>query len=84
MTRSPAAVLRWGSSDTGLEPGDFVQRCEGLNGEEMVNMMSASRSYKNNVEMINTSEVRVNVVVDGTHGHEALAALQEAFADSMR
>ena len=22
-----------------VEPGDFVQRCEGLNGEEMVNMM---------------------------------------------
>jgi aspartate kinase len=37
-----------------------------------------------NVEMINTSEVRVNVVVDGTKGHEALAALQEVFADAMR
>jgi aspartate kinase len=37
-----------------------------------------------NVEMINTSEVRVNVVVDGTKGHDALAALQEAFADATR
>jgi aspartate kinase len=36
-----------------------------------------------NVEMINTSEVRVNVVVDGTRGHDALAALQEVFADAM-
>jgi aspartate kinase len=35
-----------------------------------------------NVEMISTSEVRVNVVVDGTQGHEALAALQQAFADA--
>jgi aspartate kinase len=37
-----------------------------------------------NVEMINTSEVRVNVVVDGLKGHDALTALQEAFADAMR
>jgi aspartate kinase len=37
-----------------------------------------------NVEMINTSEVRVNVVVDGSKGHEALAVLQNAFADATR
>jgi aspartate kinase len=37
-----------------------------------------------NVEMINTSEVRVNVVVDGSKGHEALAVLHEAFADATR
>ncbi len=34
-----------------------------------------------NVEMINTSEVRVNVVVDGAAGQEALACLQQAFHD---
>ena len=34
-----------------------------------------------NVEMINTSEVRVNVVVDGTRAKEALTQLQQAFAD---
>jgi aspartate kinase len=34
-----------------------------------------------NVEMINTSEVRVNVVVDGAKGAAALAALQQAFRD---
>ncbi len=34
-----------------------------------------------NVEMINTSEVRVNVVVDGRHGQQGLACLQQAFAD---
>jgi aspartokinase len=32
--------------------------------------------------MINTSEVRVNVVVDGQHGPKALECLQEAFADA--
>ena len=34
-----------------------------------------------NVNMINTSEVRVNVVVDDEHGAKALASLKEAFAD---
>ena len=37
-----------------------------------------------NVEMINTSEVRVNVVVDGSHAQQALTCLQKAFADVLR
>jgi len=37
-----------------------------------------------NVEMINTSEVRVNVIVDGRHGRQALESLQKAFADAQR
>jgi aspartate kinase len=37
-----------------------------------------------NVEMINTSEVRVNVVVEGIHGQAALDALRQAFADVQR
>jgi len=37
-----------------------------------------------NVEMINTSEVRVNVVVDGAAGQRGLAELQAAFADVLR
>ncbi len=37
-----------------------------------------------NVDMINTSEVRVNVVVDGTNGKRALASLQQAFAENQR
>ncbi len=37
-----------------------------------------------NVEMINTSEVRVNVVVEGQHGAVGLAALQKAFAQFRR
>ena len=36
-----------------------------------------------NVEMINTSEVRVNVVVAGEHGQKALECLKKAFADVM-
>ncbi len=36
-----------------------------------------------NVEMINTSEVRVNVVVDSPYGEAGLKALREAFADAM-
>lgn len=37
-----------------------------------------------NVEMINTSEVRVNVVIDGDKGAAGLACLQKAFGDAMR
>ncbi len=36
-----------------------------------------------NVEMISTSEVCINVVVDGRHGEAALAALKTEFADEM-
>ena len=36
-----------------------------------------------NVEMINTSEVRVNVVVDAQQGEAGLAALKAAFGDVM-
>ena len=36
-----------------------------------------------NIDMVNTSEVCVNVVVDGTKGPAALACLQNAFADVM-
>jgi aspartate kinase len=36
-----------------------------------------------NVDLINTSEVRVNVVVEGRHGQKALSCLQQAFADCM-
>ena len=35
-----------------------------------------------NVDMISTSEVRVNVVVDGKHGKQALACLQDVFKDA--
>ena len=34
-----------------------------------------------NAEMINTSEVRVNVVVAAEMGQKGLACLQKAFAD---
>lgn len=37
-----------------------------------------------NLSMINTSEVRVNVVVEGTQGKQALACLHTAFADVMK
>ncbi len=37
-----------------------------------------------NVDLINTSEVRVNVVVAGRHGAKALSCLQQAFADCMQ
>ncbi len=37
-----------------------------------------------NIEMINTSEMRVNVIVDGAQGKTGLACLQKTFADVQR
>ena len=37
-----------------------------------------------NIEMINTSEVRVNAVVDGRHAQTALQNLQQVFQDVLR
>lgn len=46
-----------------------------------VRMFKALADAGINVEMINTSEVRVNVVVDAEKGEAGLKALQAAFAD---
>ena len=47
-------------------------------------MFRALSEAEINVEMINTSEVRVNIVVAGELGSRALQALQDAFADVLR
>jgi aspartate kinase len=47
-------------------------------------MFQALANEEINVEMINTSEVQVNVVVAGTAGQRGLALLKETFADTMR
>ena len=49
-----------------------------------IRMFQALAGAGINLEMINTSEVRVNVVVDGAAGHQALKRLQDAFADVQR
>lgn len=49
-----------------------------------IRMFQALAAVGVNVEMINTSEVRVNVVVDGQHGAKALKSLKAAFADALR
>jgi aspartate kinase len=49
-----------------------------------VRMFRALAAADINVEMINTSEVHVNVVVDGGNGREALTRLEDAFADVMQ
>jgi aspartate kinase len=49
-----------------------------------IRMFQALAQAGINVEMINTSEVRVNVVVDGQHARRALESLQQAFADVQR
>jgi len=49
-----------------------------------IRMFKALAEANINVEMINTSEMRVNVVVDGTHGEAALEHLKGAFADVLQ
>jgi aspartate kinase len=49
-----------------------------------IRMFKALAQAGINLEMINTSEVRVNVVVDGASGEKGLAQLQAAFADVLR
>ncbi|MCI0361894.1 MAG: aspartate kinase [Planctomycetaceae bacterium] len=49
-----------------------------------IRMFKALAEAGINLEMINTSEVRVNVVVEGLSGEKGLKQLQTAFADVMR
>jgi aspartate kinase len=49
-----------------------------------IRMFKALAEAGINLEMINTSEVRVNVVVDGAAGEKGLQQLQAAFADVLR
>lgn len=46
-------------------------------------MFQSLADAKINVDMISTSEVRVNVVVDGDHGRKALEVLKKEFAEAM-
>ena len=47
-----------------------------------IRMFRALSAAGINVEMINTSEMSVNVVIEGDRGQDGLAALQQAFADA--
>ncbi len=46
-------------------------------------LFAALASERINVDLISTTEVRVNVIVDGAHGGRARAALLREFADAM-
>ena len=49
-----------------------------------IRMFKALADAGINIDLINTSEVRVNVIVDGKQGQKAAAQLEAAFADVMR
>ena len=49
-----------------------------------IRMFRALADVGVNVAMINTSEVRVNVVVDGKEGERGLESLKAAFGDVLR
>ncbi len=46
-------------------------------------LFAALAAERINVDLISTTEVRVNVIVDGAHGERARAALLREFADAM-
>ncbi len=48
-----------------------------------IGMFRALAEAKINLEMINTSEVRVNVVVDGEEGEKGLACLRSEFSEAI-
>jgi aspartate kinase len=49
-----------------------------------IGMFDALAQANINVQMISTSELRVNVVVSAKDGAKGLAALQEKFKDNLR
>ena len=49
-----------------------------------IGMFDALSSNGVNIEMVNTSEVQVNVVVDGEDGAKGLKLLKDAFVESLR
>ncbi|MFW6169768.1 MAG: ACT domain-containing protein, partial [Planctomycetota bacterium] len=49
-----------------------------------IRMFRALADANINIDMISTSEVQVNVVVDGQHGQTGLEKLQTAFANVLR
>ena len=49
-----------------------------------IGMFKALSEAGINLETINTSEVRVNVVVDGDSGEKGIECLRQQFADSLR
>ena len=49
-----------------------------------IGMFKALAQAGINVEAINTSEVRVNVVIDGSEGEKGIKCLRVQFANSMR
>jgi aspartate kinase len=48
-----------------------------------IRMFQAMSSAGINVDMISTSEVRINVVVAGSQGEKAISALKKEFADAL-
>jgi len=48
-----------------------------------IRMFQALAEAGVNVDMVSTSEVRVNVVVDGQYGDRALESLRAAFVDAL-
>ncbi len=84
--RSLAGQLGCGRVSTKPEISKLSVSGIGLRSHTIVaiRMFQALGDVGVNVEMISTSEVRVNVVVDGKMGQKSLDCLESAFADVLR
>jgi aspartate kinase len=87
------AVANQVCSDFGCEKVDFKKSIAKLSVSGVglrshtgvaIGMFRALSEARINIEAINTSEVRVNVVVDGESGQRGIQCLREAFAQSVR
>ncbi|HEY1067843.1 MAG TPA: ACT domain-containing protein, partial [Pirellulales bacterium] len=54
------------------------------NTQVAIRMFRALSEAGINVRLVSTSEVRVNVIVNGDRGQEALQVLQREFADALK
>jgi aspartate kinase len=85
VIRSQADLLGWSEPVASARVAKLSVIGVGMKSHTGVasRMFAALAAQGINVELISTTEVRVNVIVDGQHGEKGQAALLKEFADAM-
>jgi aspartate kinase len=85
VIREQATLLGWPAPDHSPRVAKLSVFGVGMKSHTSVasRLFAALASERINVDLISTTEVRVNVIVDGAHGARARAALLREFADAM-
>jgi aspartate kinase len=85
VIREQAQLLGWPPPDHSPRVAKLSVFGVGMKSHTSVasRLFAALASERINVDLISTTEVRVNVIVDGAHGERARAALLREFADAM-